>query len=503
MKTSHEDIFAHVGIRAKKSHQNETASLLSAFQNKDETHWQNEGARGALRIFRAASKHVPAYADFLKKNKVDPRQINTIEDFSKLPILTKHNYIEAYPLIDRVWQRKLDHYSIIATSSGTTGKPVFWPRSSVQEDEATIFHELLYEELFKIHQKSTLIIIGFPMGVYVSGVATLLPTSAVSALGHALTVISPGMNKQEIIRSMEYMSKHYDQTLLIGHPFFLKDVLETAAENGLPLRSYDLKLLSCSEAFNEEWRSYVSKLFSTKKIPQIFSTYGASELLLIGTETTFSVAVKSVLEKNSKTCTALFTTPVVPSLFQYNPLMRYIESEEGELLFTANSGVPLIRYALGDRGALFSYKEAKKLLPTSEMSLFSKWKLPLVALKGRSDNAVIFYGANIYVEHIHSALEQKTFLPYLTGKFRMRVVYSKRMDAVLEINVELREGVRQSKMLIQKLKQGVSKHLQHINMEYRSSVTHVDKDLTPQIHLHTYQSQPLFTPGMKTKFIIE
>lgn len=501
MKSSYKKLLSHIGILNVNERNRGTESLLSDFENKDEKYWNKKGETKALRLFHSASKHVPAYADFLKKHKVNPAEIKTIKDYPRIPITSKHNYIEAYPLKERLWYGQFNNHHIIATSSGTTGKPVLWPRSNIQESEALAFHELIYRELYSIHQKSTLIIIGFPMGVYVSGIATLLPTLGVGSMGYPLTVISPGMNRSEIIRAMENMCGSFEQTILIGHPFFLKDVLESAVNNKLPIKKYRLRLLSCSESFNEEWREYVSRLFTSASTPQIFSTYGSSEFLLMGTETTFSIAVKRALEKNTFKCESFFGTSVVPSIFQYNPLMRYIESVGGELLFTANSGVPLIRYALGDRGELLRYDDAKKFLTKKQVYL-SKWRLPLVTLRGRNDNAVVFYGANIYVEHVHSALEQKVFLPYLTGKFRMHVIYNKRMDAVLEINVELRDGVRSHTTLKKKLERGIGDHLKKINMEYRSSVMHISKNLIPHVKLHTYQSQPLFTPGMKTKFII-
>lgn len=37
------------------------------------------------------------------------------------------------------------------------------------------------------------------------------------------------------------------------------------------------------------------------------------------------------------------------------------------------------------------------------------WKLPIVTLRGRSDQTIIFYAANIYPEHIHHALSKQSF----------------------------------------------------------------------------------------------
>lgn len=474
-----------------------------AFEKKNEKHWNKVGALRALQLFHKASRRIPAYRNLLKKNRIDSDSVVSIEDFARLPVLTKHNYIEQYPLIDRLWDGSLAQSTIIATSSGTTGEPVYWARGGKQEDEATLFHEAIYNELFDIRKHATLLIIGFPMGVYVSGIATALPSFHVSQLGYPLTLLTTGMNKPEIIRSMKNLSISYEQTILVGHPFFLKDILETAITEGVRLPQRNIKLFCCSEGFNEEWRAYVSKLLGGGS-PRIFNTYGSSEFLLIGTETTFTVALREVLEKNPAQSEQLFGTKQTPPLFQYNPSMRYIEEMEGNLLFTGHSGVPLIRYALGDRGALVSRANLEKLLPQKSLSRLSKWQLPVVALRGRSDYAVVFYAANIYVEHIRGALDYRPFLSTITGKFAMRVDYTKRLDPFLEINIELRgRRVPLSKeVLTQKIRKRITNYLLRINMEYRSSVKYVHKDLRPRIQLRAYQDPEYFPVGLKQKFII-
>ncbi len=48
-----------------------------------EVEWQKRGETRALELFHAAAERVPAYKDFLKKNKVKPDEIKIIND---LPI---------------------------------------------------------------------------------------------------------------------------------------------------------------------------------------------------------------------------------------------------------------------------------------------------------------------------------------------------------------------------------------------------------------------------------
>ena len=109
---------------------------------------------------------------------------------------------------------------------------------------------------------------------------------------------------------------------------------------------------------------------------------------------------------------------LTPQFFQYNPLLRYIESvgegtQAKELIFTSASGIPLIRFNLHDRGDTYSFSQVKKIMNLAHVK--SAHQLPFVALWGRSDQTLIFYAANIYPEHIKIGLDPRRFLKKLQG----------------------------------------------------------------------------------------
>ena len=208
----------------------------------------------------------------------------------------------------------------------------------------------------------------------------------------------------------------------------------------------------CSEGFTEPWRDYLSNLIGTNfKTECCLNTYGSSELLLMGTETPYSIALKRFLETAIKAKQELFGSEPVPNIFQYNPLFRYIETHKQNLLFTSRSGVPLIRFDIKDRGAVIPFSVASKFVRPPQ----NTWNLPFVSLWGRSDYTIIFYAANIYPEHIHAALNNKKFLPKITGKFTMVKDYKKNMDEYLEINVELRPSIKVNKKLTKEIQSEV------------------------------------------------
>ncbi|TSC75928.1 MAG: Uncharacterized protein G01um101430_98 [Parcubacteria group bacterium Gr01-1014_30] len=467
--------------------------------DKPESFWQKEGEKRALKLFHAVSQRVPAYKTFLKKHKINPKNIRTLKDFAQVPPTDKKTYIRKYPLIQRCWDGKLETTKLVAISSGTSGEPTFWPRSSFQEFEAAIIHELLYRYLFDIHKYRTLLIVGFPMGTYVSGIATLLPSWLVAQKGYNLTVASVGTNKQDILKVAMLLQKNYEQIILVGHPFFMKDVVETGREIGLQWGKKRLKFMFCSEGFSEEWRSYVLKQVKASVQPaDMISTYGSSELLLIAWETPASIALKAAIETSKGVKGELLHRWSPSNLFQYNPLFRYIESVKDELLFTSASGIPLIRYNLHDMGRVISLDQAKRV--TSKLKV--RWQFPFLALGGRSDYAVVFYAANIYPEHIRQALDYKPFLTKLTGKFVMRKDYTKKLEEFLEINVELKNRASLDKPFERAIQKRVIDHLQSVNMEYLFLRNNLKQDLRPRIKLWPYQHERYFKLSLKPRYIL-
>lgn len=471
-------------------------------REKGEDFWAKEGEKKALRLFHEMAERVPAYKDFLKKNKVRHDAVRTIEDFKKVPLTNKKNYIEAYTLDKRVWDGNLSASHIIAASSGTTGEPKFWPRGGFQEFEAAVIHESFYRHLFNIEKYRTLLVIGFPMGVYISGMATTLPSFAVAAKGYDMTLATAGLNKEGILALLAREAKGYEQVVLIGHPFFVKDIVESGQEYGVEWKKLRLKTMLCSEGFREVWREYLTEKIGQKSSQaKIFNTYGSSEMLLMACETPVSISIKKASEENSSVCQQIFSGTVTPNLFQYNPLLRYIESAERKLLFTSASGVPLTRFALEDEGDVFSYETMETYLKNLPVDTKSAWRLPLVSLYGRGNNVITFNGINMYPEHFRQALDDKNFLPKITGKFVLRNAYKKNMDQILEVNIELSKNTKPSKALAEDMQKAITKTLLHLCLEYRFLVSSVKKDFTPKVILWGYQHEAYFKPGMKPKYI--
>lgn len=479
----------------------------SLLRRQNPAFWQEAGAKKALRLFHAAADRVPAYKDFLKKSGVRHSSVTTIEDFSKVPVLTKQNYIQTYSLAERSWDGTLKGHSLLAMSSGTTGNPTIWPRGAYQEAEAAYIHEFLLTDLYEIDTHRTLMVVGFPMGIYVSGIATSVPL-LLSALKHPnLSIVTAGNNKGSILPLLKTMQGQYEQIILVGHPFFIKDIIESGTSDGISWSESRVRTMFCSEGFNETWRNYIGTLLHVKPQDTLFSTYGSSEFLLMAFENPLTIEIRQLAENDEEVSKRIFTTPMVPSLFQYNPLSRFIETDKDDLVMTVASGIPLIRFNQHDMGNVIPYatmmKKMDKQIDKKEGGIkWRPWRLPFVTLYGRSDRTMIFYAANIYPEHIQVALNDKLYLKKLTGKFFMEKKYLSDMEQALVLHIEFCTGVGTDQAFATHVEQHIVDTLRHINLEYRdaSNMLGLPK-LRPTVVFHKNGDPTYFAPGLKPRFM--
>src|SRR3989338_3406200 len=144
-------------------------NLKQALEIKEEAYWHKEGEKMAVGLFQLASSRVPAYKDFLKKNKINPAKIKTIVDFVNVPAINKKNYLRVYPWEKLCWDGNPGSMDMISVSSGSTGEPFYWLRGREQEEDSLLMQKLYFLDSFEIDKYSTLMIVSFAMGVWVGG----------------------------------------------------------------------------------------------------------------------------------------------------------------------------------------------------------------------------------------------------------------------------------------------------------------------------------------------
>jgi len=469
---------------------------------------EEEGFKKALKLFREVSQRVPAYKNFLKKNKIDPKKVRTKFDFDKVPLTDKENYIRAYPLKELVWDGNLEKYYIMSSSSGSTGNPFFWPRGAFQEIEGAIQSELIYNFFYDIKGKSTLYVIGFAMGTWIAGPYMLAATELVSQKNSNIIVVTPGTDKELFIKLVKNLAPNFERIILAGYPPIIKDIVDQASDFGLNWKRYNVKTFFAGENFTESYREHIlKKLGSKNPYLDCISVYGSADAAILAHETPISTLVRKIASDNEKVAEYLFNEKLVPSLGQYHPTLKYFQISGVKILFSTYSGIPLVRYAIGDRGGLIDSDEMSNKLIAQGIDLKSEikrhnlekynWNLPFVYLFGRTDLTVIFYGANIYPENIKPVLDSKNWSNILSGKFLMSVEEDRKKDKEIHIKVELAKNVSSTEKISEKLQKDIFESLKRLNSEYNIIFRSIGNQAIPKVELVEYGS---FQVGIKHKW---
>ncbi len=460
-----------------------------------------DGFSEALALFREAASSVPAYALFLKEKGINPDEIRSYDDFLTVPLMDKATYLRAYPFFDLFPDRKIP--PAVSASSGSSGKPFYWPRGDAQEEVGGRMHEKIFRDIFRIApDEPTLVIVCFSMGTWIAGAYTFAAMRWLSRAGWAISTITPSIEKEDAVAILRDFAPLFRRIVLAGYPPFLRDVVEEALAQNVDMRALQLNLLFAGESFSEKWRD---SIHDSVGIADTFggsaSIYGTADAGAVGHETPVTTYLRREMVKHPALAERFNVSSVVPTVVQYDPKRIFFEKVDGEFVFTTRAGIPLVRYAIHDTGELVSHAEMRSLLlkdgllSKAEKHGFNEWAYPFIFLGARSDVATTFYALNIYPENIKAGLETNDVAPHVSGKF---LIYSKTSnrgrDAKLYVDVECARDIPASRPLARKLAKSIFESLLKLNAEYRKLYRSIGKRALPHV---------LLSPFGDPKFIVK
>ncbi|GAA6621003.1 phenylacetate--CoA ligase family protein [Scytonema sp. NUACC26] len=471
-------------------------------------HINIDASAAALALFHDVAVNVPAYKDFLAQHAIAPDEYQTVEDFQRLPELTKQNYLQRYSLTNLCRHGLLETCDTIAVSSGSTGKPTFWPRFFSDEMQIATRFEQVFHDSFSADTKPTLAVICFTLGTWVGGMFTANCCRYLASKGYPVTTLTPGNNKEEILRVVQELGSAFEQVVLLGYPPFLKDVIDTGIARGIEWQQYQVKLVMAGEVFSEEWRNLVGdRLGSRNFCYDSASLYGTADAGVLGNETPLSICIRRFLANNPEAARALFGESRLPTLVQYDPISRFFEVKDGALLFSGNNGIPLVRYNILDNGGIVSYDAMLQFLakwgfaPVTELQRNGGRgirSLPFVYVFGRSNFTVSYFGANIYPENVTVGLEQAVIREWVTGKFVLQVKEDADKNRYLSVVVELAPGIEESEEKKQAIASSILEQLKRLNSEFANYVP--PEYQMPQVSLAPLGDPEYFPVGVKHRY---
>ncbi len=487
------------------------------FASRPTEWWEKQGEKKALATFHEAAEKVPAYQDFLKKNGVENHEkIQTIEDFKKyVPVTTKENYIFHYDLDERL----LEPYSnlfTLATTSGTTGEPVFWPRNSFQDKMTSLYFEMMAQNIWQTQKKATLIIVCFSLGNYIAGELNSWFWKDIALRNKGLlTVATPGSDLEGTLVVVKKFINHYDQIIFGGYPYFFKLFLDTGEKAGIDWKKHNIKFFYGGEGMSWDFRQNLINKFSRepKELNNIVDVYGTADAggISYGNCLTSLIQEFIVSKKNLQT-KILGKERQVVSLTQLNTSAYFVEEKDENLVITFRGAVPLIRYNILDIGGIVPFKKVLEIFQEEGVDLLNKLKerapyfksftQPFLFVEGR-ESCISLDGANVFPTTIQDIIDKSSHF----ASFKLSKKADENGDWRFYVYLELKSDKNITKEEEAKLKEDYKHLILNVlltrNHDFKRSYEDNPELCVPRIEIRRFgEDEFKLSKSGKIKFVI-
>jgi phenylacetate-CoA ligase len=310
-------------------------------------------------------------------------------------------------------------------------------------------------------------------------------------------VKSIGPDAGKALATLKLFGPRY-KYVIAGYPPFLKSLVDTA---DFDWTSYDISAIVGGEGMSEPLRAALNKRFK-----RTISCFGASDLEInLAVETPFTVALRESIINDPQLGGDIYGSEGVPMVFQYDPLMTHVESDdERSLLFTINrleNVSPRIRYNIHDRGVVRTIAELEPILRdhgSSADQMGLKVGLPVMFHWGRQDSSVAFYGCKITPEDIQHVLLRVAPTMGAVANFALHPYEdadaNKRLELWLEMGSEVAPPCDRDAAMADLLRE-----LAAVNQDFRESVKMIRAELRPTVVFHEFGESPMSGQDIRLK----
>ncbi len=469
----------------------------------------------AFKLFQETVNEVPAYKDFLKSRKINPDSIKSRKDYNKIPITSKKNYLQHYPLKELVKDGDFNNPLIFSSTSGSTGIPYYFPRNEKLSWQYSWIIQDYLLQTSRPNKGPVLVVIAFGMGVWIGGVVTLRAFEiATQRMNYPASILPVGYNKAEVLKAFRQLAPQFEQTILVGYPPFVKEIIDDAITDRIDLQKLNMRLLFAAEAFTETYRNYICKKTKADPLLDTLNIYGTADIGAMASETPISILIRRIASKKPLLFQSIFgQIEKTPTLTQYNPKFIDFEEVDSEIILTGDSSTPLIRYAIGDHGGVIKYAKMARIFKKNGLNLDKEIKkagiqstvrrFPFVFVYERNDFSTTIHGINIYPEFIKEGLLSPELTSYFTEKFTMLSKFSKTHNQYLEINLELQNGVQLQPHIRNLAKKIIRQKLIEKSSEFAEISKSRNSKSLLKVILWPASHSKYFAPGVKQKWVLK
>jgi phenylacetate-CoA ligase len=317
-----------------------------------------------------AYKNVP----FFKKNFDDagvaPEDIKSLDDMVNIPFMVKQNMRDNYPF--GLFATPMDDVVRVHASSGTTGQVTV---VGYTQNDIDTWAELIARCLVSYGaSKHDMIQVAYGYGLFTGGLGLHY---GAEKLGGTVVPISGGNTKRQI-----QLMKDFKTTVLCCTPSYALLIAEEAAEMGVDIRDFPLKIgVFGAEPWSESMRAQAEEKMGI----DAYDIYGLSEVLGPGV----------ACECEAKDGLHIFEDHFIPEIVDPETGKRLPDGTPGELVFTSltKEATPVIRYRTRDITSI-----------THEPCSCGRTHARMERIFGRSDDMLIIRGVNVFPSQVEDIL---------------------------------------------------------------------------------------------------
>jgi phenylacetate-CoA ligase len=323
-----------------------------------------------LRDVVARVADVPFYRNTFAKAGVTAGSVRSLHDLQRLPLTTKDDLREHYPLgflaVDR------SEVARVHGSSGTTGKPTFVAYTA---DDVNTWAELCARFLVSGGLRAEHVVhIAFGYGLFTGGFGLHY---GVEKVGAAIVPAASGNTQRQIM-----LLRDLGADVLVCTPSYALNIAEVARSEGIDPRDLSLKFAHFgAEPWTEDMREQIEREMGLLA----FDNYGLSEIIGPGVSGECVARCGMHIQEDHFLVECLDPDSLEP----------VADGERGELVFTTltKQAMPLIRYRTRDIASL-DHSPCPCGRTTVRMS----------RVAGRTDDMLIIRGVNVFPSQIEEAL---------------------------------------------------------------------------------------------------
>jgi phenylacetate-CoA ligase len=350
-----------------------------------------------------AYNHVALFRKRMDAAGLEPTDVRSLDDVTKLPFTVKTDLRDTYPF--GLFASPMKDIVRLHASTGTTGKPIV---VAYTKEDIDVWSNVMMRSFAAcgLHA-GDVIQNAYGYGLFTGGLGAHY---GAEALGATVIPISGGNTERQLM-----VMKDFGSTAICCTPSYFLHLIDQAQTLGISLKELPLRV----GVFGAEpWTESMRRRIEAESGLKAYDIYGLSEIIGPGV----------AMECECQAGPHIFEDWFYPEIIDLKTGKPLPDGEEGELVLTTlgKQAMPMIRYRTRDITAL-----------TSEKCECGRTLRRIQRIGRRSDDMFIIRGVNVYPSQIETALlKVEGTLPH----YQIILTREKGLDEV-EVQVEVTKEI--------------------------------------------------------------